>query len=56
MFHPDFAMFNPIEPVSQLRRSQRAAERYAQLTAIAEPKRKPAKRRTPKLRVKPVSV
>ena len=49
-------MFNQAEFVSQSNLSQRAAERYAQLSAVAEAKHKSAKRLSLKLRVKPVSV
>jgi hypothetical protein len=49
-------MFNQAEFVSQSNLSKSAAERYAQLSAVAEAKPKPAKRLSLKLRVKPVSV
>ena len=49
-------MFNQAEFVSQSNLSKSAAERYAQLSAVAETKPKPAKRLSLKLRVKPVSV
>ena len=51
-------MFNSAEFVSQSNLSQRAAERYAQLSAVAEAKRKrkPARRLSLKPRIKPVSV
>ena len=49
-------MFNQAEFDSQSNLSKRAAERYAQLSAVAEGKHKPAKRLSLKLRVKPVSV
>jgi hypothetical protein len=48
-------MFHPAESVSS-NLSQRAAERHAQLSAVAESKRKPARRLSLKLRVKPISV
>ena len=49
-------MFHQAEFASQSNLSQRAAERYALLSAVAEAKRKPAKRLSLKLRAKPVSV
>jgi len=53
-------MFNSAEFVSQSNLSQRAAERYAQLSAVAEAKRKrkpkPARRLPLKPRIKPVNV
>jgi hypothetical protein len=56
----DFDMFNSAEFVSQSNLSQRAAERYAQLSAVAEakrkPNRKPVRRRSLKPRIKPVNV
>ena len=48
-------MFHP-ESVSSSTLSQRAAERYALVSAVAEAKPKPARRLSLKLRAKPVSV
>ena len=52
----EFAMYHPAESVSSSNLSQLAAERYAQLAAVAEARRKPVKRLSLRLRVKPVSV
>jgi len=49
-------MYYPAESVPPSSLSQRAAERYAQLSAVAEAKPKPARRLSRKLRMKPVSV